>query len=159
MRSKKTLLFISFLIIFAVIILPYGISKTLAIYRSSSIENGNINTAAWNVSATSGQNNSLNLVSDGVSTQNYTLTVQSSSEVDVDYTIIISNLPSGVEIALDDNNFLPSTNNTITFTRSILYSDTSKVRTHLLKFRSNVGTAEISDREVDIDVIFKQQLQ
>ncbi len=157
MKNKKILFYILFILL-VVTILPFGVSETLAIYRSSVQANGSLNTATWSVSAISQQGNTLNLVSDGVSTQNYSLTVQSLSEVDVDYTIIISNLPAGVEIALDDNNFLPQTNNTITFNGSILYNDATKIKNHILKFRSNVGTTAISNREIDIDVIFKQQL-
>ena len=96
-----------------------------------------------------------------LSTDVYNLTVTSTSEVDVVYTIIISNLPTGVEVALDNGTYQPSSNGTVRISNAqtvINYNDAVKTKNHTLTFRATSSAQVVSDQEIDVDVEFKQSL-
>lgn len=157
--NKKRLMFLAiFLVVFAISV--FLIPPTLAIFRSTSVGTGTINLAKWEVSLNqTGINNTLNLVS-GVNNQTYTVKVKSTSEVDIEYKFIISGVPDGVEIALGDSDTFkaPDSNHQIEFDNvgTILYSDSTKEKSHTLKFKSNLGTEEVSNKKIDISVVANQ---
>jgi len=161
MENKRSILLI---VLLGVIVSSlFLITPTLAIFKSTTSGSQTINLADWSVSLNqTGINNTLNLVS-GVTNQSYTVKVNSTSEVDVEYSIVISNIPEGVEVALivpgEEKTFVePDSNNTITFNNvgTILYSDSDKEKEHILEFKSNLETAEVSNRTVNINVIISQ---
>jgi hypothetical protein len=154
---KKKLLNPTFIIISILIV--FGSLQTFALLRRANSGAGSIKTSSWSVTRSQSQNgDSIDLVAGGA-TDNYILTVQSSSEVDVIYSIIISNLPSGVEVDLDNSgNYRSPVNGTITIrpAGTINYNDQVKTKNHTLTFRAGSETNPITNREIDIDVEFKQ---
>ena len=84
-----------------IIIVSYAV-HTFALMRASGSVNGSINTSTWSVTRNHSQSGDSINVYKGGATDSYTLTVQSAAEVDVLYKIIISNLPSGVEVDIDN---------------------------------------------------------
>ena len=146
---KKKILVIVVLLVFISII-----SYTLAIYRGRNSGTATIRGANWSVS-TSG-NNSLNLTAG--STANYTLTVTNDSEVDVLYSIELSNLPSGVSVKLDNGSFVQESNNKVTFSNvgTLLYG--ASPRNHTLTFSTEIDASTVSNRTIGINVTFKQSL-
>lgn len=159
LKNKKRLIIVVILVGIAAVLLAFG-PKTLAMFRSEKNGNVNLKLAEWNVEVNkTSQEDSIDLVS-GVTNQSYTLKVKNISEVDIDYKIIINNLPTGVEVSLDGGNFQIPDNGTIIFENvdKILYTDNSKEKSHTLEFKSNVGTEEVSNREINIKVIAKQKL-
>ena len=129
--KKKNLIVIA--LVFLVAISVYLVPKAVAIFRSSASGTGDIELAKWEVSLNPDPaDNSMDLVS-GVTNDSYTLTITSLSEVDIDYTIVVDNLPDGVEVKLDAGTFQTPTNSKVTFSNagSILYNDSSKVKTHI----------------------------
>lgn len=131
-----------------------------AIFNSSANSSKTLTTAAWSVSLNqTGISNDISIIS-GVDTQDFTLKVRSNSEVDAKYSIVIGNIPSGVEISLDGGTYATPSNGTITFTNAgtILYSSNNKENTHTLTFRSNTGTLPVTNRELTVDVIVEQIL-
>lgn len=149
-------------LIFFIVIFLFLVSSTYAISRSNASVSGSVAAATWNVSLNqTGVNNTIN-ISPNAAAVSYTLNVRNDSEVDVVYSIVISNLPSGIEVELDnDGNYeTQDANNTITFTDAgtILYSSQSHEKSHTLNFRAVSGAQNVSNREVDIDVIVRQAL-
>ena len=146
-------------IIISILVILFIIPMSYAIYRSYSTVGGTIAAASWNVSLNQNNvNNNLTIIP-GTHNDTYTLNVTNNSEVDVNYTVVISNLSPGVEVSFDNGTFQQQdVNNTITFTDvgSILYTDTNKTKTHTLTFKANTGATLVTDREVDIDVTIKQ---
>ena len=144
MKNKKILGIILIVVLGVFAVSIFVVPRTLAIFRSSTTGTGTIQLASWNVSLNQTNiNNSLNLVS-GVTNQTYTLRVNSTSEVDVEYKVILSNVPDGVEVALvvpnQEKTFVaPDENHKITFNNvgTILYSDATKQKEHILEFKSN----------------------
>lgn len=146
-------------IIISILVILFIIPMSYAIYRSYNTGDVTIATASWNVSLNQNNvNNNLTIIP-GTHNDTYTLNVTNNSEVDVNYTVVISNLSPGVEVSFDNGTFQQQdVNNTITFTDvgSILYTDTNKTKSHTLTFKANTGATLVTDREVDIDVTIKQ---
>ncbi len=144
------------------ILLTLHAMKTFGLLRSSGSATGSLPTAKWVVTRNQSASTDSIEVIPGQSTDTYTLTVTSASEVDVKYTVIVSNLPAGVEVQLDDGTFQTPSNGTIRLTKSggvtgtINYNDSVKTKTHILTFRATSGAQTISNQEIDIDVEFKQ---
>ena len=147
-------------ILFVVIILfVFCAIQTFAIFKKASSGANSIQTATWSVTRSQSANGDSIDVTPGIATDNYILTVQSNSEVDVVYSIIIRNLPTGVEVDIDNSgNYRVPVNGTVTISSAgtINYNDTVKTKNHTLTFRATNGATPISDQEIDIDVEFKQ---
>ena len=90
------------------------------------------------------------------------MTVQSNSEVDVLYRIVIDNLPSGVVVDIDNTGYqTPSAGGTLIIENAntvINYNDVSKTKTHILTFKANNDAVLVSNQEIDIDVEFRQDV-
>jgi len=145
---------------FVFVVAIFFVIQTFAMYRDSASGEGTIPAATWSVTRSySDPNDSLELTS-GTITDDYTLTVQSNSKVDVIYDIIISNLPEGVVVSLDDGSDLPQEEGKITIPNAgtINYNDSEKVREHTLTFKAISGATAVSEQEIDIDVEFRQAL-
>jgi len=134
---------------------------TFALLRASGNGSGSLKTATWSVSRNYSQPGDSLEIYQGGATDSYTLTVQSASEVDVLYKIIISNLPTGVEVDIDNTGYIPSNAGTIIIENAntvINYNDTVKTKTHTLTFRATNSAPLVTDREIDIDVEFRQDV-
>ena len=144
-----------------VVIIFAAVATTFAIYRKSASGTGSIRTANWSISRSTSQAGDLIEVIPGVSDDTYDLTVTSSSEVDVTYTIVLSNLPDDIQVKLDEGNFMFPDSVTHKLTISggtINYNDSIKTKNHTLTFRAASGAQTVSEQEIDIDVEFKQTL-
>ena len=64
----------------------------------------------------------------------YTVNITSTSEVDIIYSIIVDNVPSGVTVSLDNGNFTLPTNNKVIFANvsTINYSDVNKTKSDII---------------------------
>ena len=135
--------------------------QTFAILRKSSSGSGSLDTATWSVTRSVSQSGDSIDITKGSTTDNYILTVQSASEVDVIYSIIISNLPTGVEVDLDNSgNYRIPDNGTVIISPAgtINYNDSIKTKNHTLTFRATNAATPVTDQEIDIDVEFKQDV-
>lgn len=151
--EKKKIIFI----IPIILLLFFCAIEVFGILKSSSQGTKLVSTAIWSVSRNhSSSTDSIDLIR-GQGGDDYTLTVQSNSEVDVKYSIIISNLPGGVEVDLDDVTYTQTDNRIIINNIvPIYYTDSEKTRTHTLTFRATNGASIVSNQEIDIDVEFRQ---
>lgn len=145
-------------IILLTLIISFGIVTyfTYALYKSHSSGSTTIGTATFSVSM-AGNENDASLIEDN-STFTKTVTVTNNSEVDVTYSIIISNLPTGMQVSLDNGSYVTETSNQITFTNvgTVLYGG-SPVN-HSLKFNAPLNVSEVSNQAIDINVEFEQVL-
>ena len=147
------------------IFLMLAIASSLAIPVTYSIyKNENNNSVAsvlvanWNVSLEqTGVSNSLNLVPEE-SNATYNLNVKSLSGVDISYTIVISNIPTGVEVSIDGTNFVAGTNGTATFSNAgtILHGDSNRISTKTITFRGTSSATTATNLPIYIDVIARQ---
>ena len=158
MRKKIIFAVVMIICLLSILILP----SSFSLLRESAVVDGTVPLAEWNVSLEqTGVNNSLSIVPNGT-TANYMLNVKSLSEVDVTYAIMISNLPSGVEVEIDDDGVSrpQDSNNTITIQNAgtVLYGGTGTTKTHKLTFKAVTGATVVNNQLVHIDVLARQVL-
>ena len=150
------------LIFFIGISLVFCAAHTFALMRNSTSGNGSLDAATWSVTRNHSQSGDSIEIYPGGATDSYTLTVQSNSEVDVLYKILISNLPAGVQLDIDNTGYLPpDANGNLTIENAntvINYNDSPRTKTHILTFRATAGTSLVTDQEIDIDVEFRQDV-
>ena len=150
---KITIITLGILILFIVPI-------SYAIFRNSSNATGSLSLATWSVTLNQeGVNDTLVVIPSTQTDATYTLNIESDCEVDIKYSIMISNLPSGVEVSFDGGDFEEQDeNNTITFTDvgTILYTDSEKNQTKTLTFRGKSNAEIVENQEVNIDVVVRQ---
>lgn len=155
---KKILITTIIVLVLSFFVIP----GSYAIYRNILNSNGDIASAQWNVTLNQvGVNNYISvLAGDATSSASYTVNVRSISEVDIAYTIVVSNIPSGTSVALDNGSYQQPTNNQVIFNNAgtILYSDVNKTKTHTLTFQAASGATYVSNQEVNVDVIARQTL-
>ena len=147
------------LVILLYLLSAFCVPSSLGIYKNNAATDGSVITASWNVALNQNNvNNSISVIVGG-SDVAYTLNVESTSQVDVEYAITISNIPSGVVVKLDNEvNYRIPSNGTVTINPAgtILYSSASHQKSHTIYFKANNGATVVSNQSINIDVDFKQ---
>ena len=146
-----------FLYIYALLFtLCFGV-LTMAKYTGVAEETGTVSIAKWDVLANI-PTEDINLVA-GNNIDTYTLTVTSKSEVATNYSIVISNLPIGVQVALDNNNYKNVSSGKVQFNNVGSFnanaSNTSK--NHTLKIKAELYADEQTNKKIKVDVVFTQK--
>ncbi len=140
------------------LILTIFSSYFLAKYVSSFSDNDNVSIAKWSVDYTS-DINTLNLVS-GNNTGNYILNVTSTSAVSVNYSVVVSNMPGGMEVKVDDGEYETiGASGSITFDNvgSFSANDTNSTHTHTIVFNAPLDSEMPNINSINVDVIFVQK--
>lgn len=155
--------FIAFLMVYLVLFTSYFSIITLSKYVGITRNSGIATVAKWEVSTDTSDNTSDTLnMTIGNTHPTYILKITSTSEVKAEYSIVLSNLPSDVEVKLDNRNTYetPNNNNTITFSNvgyiNANASSNDRTITHTLTFNVPIGSSSINASEINIDVIFNQ---
>ena len=151
--NKKSII----IILFALII--FSNSYLLAKYTSILNGSSNSSIAKWSVSYDTNDNDGdvLSLIS-GNSTKDYIIKVTSTSEVFANYSIILTNVPSEMEVKIDGGTYRLPINNTISFenVNSFGASDVNTTHTHRLIFNAPIDSNIASSTQVGINVMFNQ---
>jgi len=134
----------------------YIATGALAKYASSANNSSSATVAAWSTGVNSAING-VNMVS-GSGAQNCTITVTSESEVSSAYSLVLSNIPNGVTVALDGGTAQTPSSGNLTFSNVNSFSASSGTtsRNHTLTFNTALSTAATSLSNVAINVIFTQ---
>lgn len=146
------------IIILVNLLFAFSIPSTLGLLKIKTDTDSSVTTASWDVSITPDVNSSIQLTPSG-SNGSYSLIVTNDSEVDVEYDIVIRNIPNGVQVKLDNGSFQPQAG-TVTFgsAGTIDYDDNDGYATHTLYFRANSGATAVNNQSVTVDVVFKQSI-
>lgn len=151
--NKKSIIIILFVLII------FSNSYLLAKYTSILNGSSNSSIAKWSVSYDTNDNDGdvLSLIS-GNSTKDYIIKVTSTSEVSANYSIILTNVPSEMEVKIDGGTYRLPINNTISFenVNSFGASDVNTTHTHRLIFNAPIDSNIASSTQVGINVIFNQ---
>lgn len=142
------------------LLLFFCIPSSLGIYRGTNSTASSVDAAIWQVSLNqNGISGNVSVTEGSSNGADYVLKLVSDSEVDVAYSITVSNIPSGVVVKLNgDSSYTTPTNGTATFTNAgvINYTGQSEEVTRTLTFKANGGTSSVSNQQVTIDVDFRQ---
>lgn len=151
---KKTI------IILILSIITFSSSYLLARYTSSVNGNDYARVAKWDVTYDTSDNGSdtINLIS-GNQTGEYIIKVTSSSEVAVNYSIVLSNLPDEIEVKVDNGTYRTPINNIIEFNNAGSFSgnNINTTYTHTLTFNAPLDSNIVSTANVGIAIKFDQQ--
>ena len=156
---RKKILLIAIL----VLVLSFFVIKgSFALYRNIVNPNGNIATAIWNVTLNqNGVNNNLAVVKgDENSTASYTVSITSTSQVDIVYSIVVDDIPTGVKVKLDNGEYQTPTNGKVIYVdvSTIDYSDTDKTKSHILTFKADSNAEVALQEEINVNVTARQTL-
>lgn len=115
--------------------------------------------AKWNVSYDTSENASdtLELIS-GNETKSYIIKVTSTSEVATSYSIVLSNVPSEMEVKIDERPYQTPINNAIEFENINAFSgnDMNTTFTHTLTFNAPLESDIANTTNIGINVKFTQ---
>lgn len=160
MKKKLKKKYVAFLSVYALFFISYFSLITLAKYTNLLNRNGNVSVAKWDVSIAGDNNITLPTMVIGKSSsyQDYNLSVTSTSEVGINYSVIVTNVPEGVQIQVDDGSIYNEDNNKIIITNlgSFSSNDNNTTHTHKISFIVPIGIETITNQELDMDVIFTQ---
>jgi len=152
MNRKKRIIVVLFAITFLFIQSSFAIYKRGVAGVSSAV------LAEWSVSLDqNGIDNSVSIIP-GLTNDTFTLNVKSLSQVDVKYDIVLSNLPSGVEVSINGVDFTRESNGTVTIPNAgtILYNANTRTNSHTLTFRGITGATIVNNQSVNVNVIVEQ---
>ena len=155
-EKVKKILIIVFILSF------FLIPSTFAIYKNSALTYTDLNLAEWSVSLNqNNDNNYLTIVPEPENVNDtYTLHMISNSEVDVNYSIIIDNVPNGVSAKAGNGNFIQETNNKILINNAgvIHYNPNGSTEDCVLTFKASSGATFVDEQQVSISVILSQEV-
>ena len=158
-KEKKKKI-ISLLIIYFVFLTFSFSIYTLSKYAGTVSKRATVEVALWDVEldTTVTPSDDLDIVS-GTTTQIYKLKVKSQSEVATTYDVVLKNVPSGVQVKIDGGSYKSASSNKITFSNVGEFdaSSANRQREHTLTFKAPLGTSEITDHEIDLEVKFTQK--
>lgn len=158
LKNPNTMTFKSLIIVLMISLTVIPLSY--AIFRNIVSIDGTLASAIWDVTLVqNGIDNDL-IVVPGSSDATYTLNIKSLSEVDVKYSITLSNLPTGIEASIDGVTFPPVSNGTVTFVNAgtILYSAGGSTNTHTLTFRGTNEATLVNSQAVTVNVVVEQMI-
>ena len=153
-----------FLFVYFSLFSSYYITDTFTKSVGTLEKNGNISVAKWNVSADSSSETNLNIIvgnsTDNLENQTYTLDVTSTSQVGVDYSIVLSNIPTGIRVLFDNSEYYDENNNIINISNAGSFDadDINTTHKHYLTFIASSNMHTIFNNEVIIDVNFTQKV-
>ena len=149
--------FKSFLYIYALFFVLCFSVITMAKYTGVINKNKDIPVAKWSVSVAGDDSLTLPtiVIGDSNTYREYNLNVTSQSEVAINYSLIISNIPADLVVKIDNVNY-PVDTGKITVNNLGSFDTNNATHTHKLKFMVPIGSSTIVGRELNIDVIFTQ---
>lgn len=164
MKSKRKLKkkFVVFLSLYAMFFISYFTLTTLSRYTSLLYMNANVSVAKWDVSIAGEDEKKLETMFIGNSStyQSYELSVTSKSEIAIKYSAIITNVPNGVQIQVDNDAIYsaPIGSNTITIEElgGFNLEDENKTHNHKLTVLVPSGVEPFENKELAIDIVFTQ---
>ena len=159
MKNKLiTVKFIILIILLTLIVIP----ASYAVFKKAQSGTEQADLATWTVTLSEPEeSNYLSILPDPNGTNaSYDINITSQAEVDIIYTIVIENLPSGVSVSLDNDSFVPEENNRVIFSDIyvIAHNANEKTKTHTLTFKADSTASYVDEQEVDINVIARQKL-
>ena len=132
----------------------FVIPLTYALFKGIINSSAAMNAASYSVTLNQTQEDSyISVVAgDNTSSASYTVNITSTSEVDIIYSIIVDNVPSGVTVSLDNGSFTTPTNNKVIFANvsTINYSDVNKTKSHK---QTTTGSLENPQRKTLLEVL------
>ncbi len=149
---------ILFIFVYLIFVTLYFSANTLAKYTGTVSGTGQTQIAKWDVSAVSNSNSTMNIIA-GNDTATYEITVTSTSEVGCTYSIVLSNVPTGVKVKLDNESPVTvGADKIVTFNNCGRFyaNNPGVVKVHTLVLEAGIDIPPVSNNSMNIDVSFVQ---
>lgn len=147
------------IIVLILAIITFSNSYLIARYSSLVSGTNSGSVAKWQVSYDTSDNASdtINLIS-GNGTSSYIIKVTSVSEVAANYSIILSNVPSEMEVKIDNGVYETPINNRIEFNNAGSFSgnNMNATFTHTLTFNAPLESNIASTTNIGVNIEFSQ---
>ena len=146
-----------FILMYLIFLTAYFSLNTFSKYVGVVDGGGEVQVAKWEVSSTSESNSMMNIVA-GNTENTYEIKVTSTSDVGCTYSIVLSNIPSGLKIKLNDGSFEEITSGTKAYSNIGHFDAGSSgiINTYTLTMKADLPVTEVANQVVDIDVVFVQ---
>ncbi len=161
MRTRNKILKIEnllFTLIYVLFIMLFLNARTISKYTGEALTDGNAVVAKWDVKVdTSITSNNISIIS-GTTTQDYKLQVTSESEVTCSYSIVLSNVPNDVKVAIDGGTPKTPSDNTVTFDNAGSFSinDSELTHEHTLTFSAPLEANAVTNNQINLSVMAEQ---
>ena len=150
------------ILMFAVLIGLLIVPATYAIFRGTVNSSLALTSSEWDVSLNqNNDNNYLTIVPEPENVNDtYTLHMTSNSEVDVIYSIIIDNVPTGVSVKAGNGSFVQESNHKVLLNNAgvIHYNPNGSTEDCVLTFKASSGATFVDEQQVSISVILSQEV-
>ena len=157
-RLKKK--YVIFLSLYFIVFISHFTIVTFAKYTSFLNREGNLSVAKWDIDFVGADNQVLPTMTIGKSStyQNYNLSITSTSEIAINYSIVISDVPTGVRVQVDDDTIYNERYNEIIIPDlgSFDADDNNVTHNHKLTLIVPLGIDTIDNQVLNMDVIFTQ---
>lgn len=154
--SKQFVLF--YLMFFAFFTCSYVV-LSFAKYSYTRNDTKTMNVAKFDVSYVQIESSdTINIIADN-SLFNYRFKVKNSSEVGIKYSLVVSNIPEGVKVSLDNGTLQTPSNGVVIFENasSIDYVDGGAYRDHTLSFSSIPEVDDSISNLVNLNILVSQK--
>ena len=155
LRKKFKVFFLIYFVCFTFCLSCITFSKYTGVISRS----GPTSVAKWDVSidTTDNASDTLTVVTDSTAAS-YIVKVVNKSEVSSDYSIVLSNVPTGLEVSLDSGVSKTPINNEIVFSNagSFVASDATNTHRHVLTFNDPNGNSNEGTHNIRIDINLEQ---
>lgn len=137
-------------------------SITLARYTTSTTDSNGARVAKFEVSANpdenDGQANKIMLSTTELNTETYAFSVRNTSEVVVNYKIIVTNVPGDIDVSINDSEFSsPDENGTVAYTADhMLGINAEKECTVAFKAHDQYTAVQKYEEKMKVEVRFDQ---
>lgn len=155
-NSKRSRFAILLLLCLTLLTLSH-VNNASSKYKTETNGNSNKTVAKWEVALSPITVGNVFHIVTGNTSVDYSIKVESNSDVSCKYAIIISNIPNDILVALDDGTPQTPSNNSITFNDVGTFNIGSNIkeRTHKLSFSAPINSSA-SISQVNIQVAFTQ---
>ena len=128
-------------------------------YRTKVSGTDTVRIAKWKFDVDTSSNASeLYVVSENDNgTNTYDITITNESEVSSSYALVLSNVPVGLQVKLDNGIYRSTNDGVITINNAgsfLVNGETS--HTHTLTFKDLLSSSNQGDMEIHLDVVFEQ---
>lgn len=145
------------LIVCFLLLAMYLTIATSAKYTSSDGQTSSARVAVWQLFS-QGSTDTLNMVSGG-SSQDYNLTVRSTSDVSSIYSIEFTNVPNDITVSIDGGAAISPTSGKVTFSNVGVFNIESGIieREHVITFNAPLSANVVSNNQVGVNIKFEQK--
>lgn len=147
----------SFLVLYFLCFSLFFTAETFSKFLSIINVSGSLEVAVWDVALANPDAEDVSLIA-GNTTQDFLLTVTSTSEIASNYSIVITNVPAGVSVKIDNGSEFTPENNVIIIPNvgSFEANDANSQHQHTITVIASIDTGVLDKEQLSLYLTFTQ---